>query len=187
MTQMIPFDAALARGCVSTGEALAIFDSLEPVDEGFMLGAWRGTGFPTGHVLDGVLEAHGWEGKHFIDSERVHPLVFRGDGEGRIFTIRPFGARFAVGLLQRFPQLKSRAVAGIARRLLPLLRSSQPMARLRMTSFRGRLSASMIYDDVPIVDVFRRVDADTVLGLMDMKGLERPFFFVLRRGASSLR
>lgn len=187
MTQTIPFDAALARGHVSADEALAIFDSLEPVDERFMLGAWRGTGFPTGHVLDGVLEAYHWQGKHFIDSERVHPLVFRGGGGERIFTIRPIGARFAVGLLQRFPQLKSRAVAGIARRLLPLLRSSQPMARLRMASFRGRLSASMIYDDVPIIDVFRRVDANTVLGMMDMRGLERPFFFVLRRSDSSWR
>lgn len=184
---MMPFDAALGRGHVSTDEALAIFDSLEPVDERFMLGAWRGTGFPTGHVLDGVLEAFEWEGKHFLDSERVHPLVFRAAAQGCMFTIRPLGARFAVGLLQRFPLLKSRAVAGVVRRLLPLLRTSQPTARLRMTSFRGRLSASMIYDDLPIVDVFRRVDADTVLGLMDMKGLDRPFFFVLRRSASSRR
>jgi len=180
---MISFDTALARGRVGTDEALAIFDSLEAVDEAFMLGAWRGSGFPTGHVLDGVLEAYRWHGKHFIDGERVHPLVFRGEREGQAFTVRPLGARWAVQLLQRFPQLKSPAVARVARGLLPLLRSSRPAARLRMTTFRGQLGAAMVYDDVPVIDVFRRVDANTVLGLMDMKGLERPFFFVLRREA----
>ena len=39
----------------------------------------------------------------------------------------------------------------------------------------------MIYDARPINDVFKRVDADTALGLMDMRGLDKPFFFVLRR------
>jgi hypothetical protein len=39
----------------------------------------------------------------------------------------------------------------------------------------------MIYDNLPINDVFRKVDQDTVLGAMDLKGIPRPFFFVLRR------
>jgi hypothetical protein len=39
----------------------------------------------------------------------------------------------------------------------------------------------MIYDDLPINDVFRKVDNNTVLGVMDLKGMEQPFFFVLRR------
>ena len=39
----------------------------------------------------------------------------------------------------------------------------------------------MVYDALPIIDVFRRVGADTVLGAMDMRGLPAPFFFVLRR------
>ncbi|MFP4445899.1 MAG: DUF4334 domain-containing protein [Desulfosudaceae bacterium] len=38
-----------------------------------------------------------------------------------------------------------------------------------------------MYDQLPINDIFRKVDADTVLGAMDMKGSSRPFFFVLRR------
>ena len=32
-------------------------------------------------------------------------------------------------------------------------------ARLRMTEYRGQLSATMIYDDWPTNDVFRKVDA----------------------------
>ena len=37
------------------------------------------------------------------------------------------------------------------------------------------------YDNLPINDVFRKVDDNTVLGIMDLKGMKQPFFFVLRR------
>ena len=39
----------------------------------------------------------------------------------------------------------------------------------------------MIYDSLPINDVFRKVDEDCVLGAMDMRFTPQPFFFVLRR------
>jgi hypothetical protein len=39
----------------------------------------------------------------------------------------------------------------------------------------------MIYDRQPIVDHFRRIDSDRVLGLMEMRGMERPYFFLLTR------
>jgi hypothetical protein len=35
--------------------------------------------------------------------------------------------------------------------------------------------------DQPIVDVFRKVDDATLLGLMDLRGMEAPFFFLLER------
>ena len=47
--------------------------------------------------------------------------------------------------------------------------------------YRGKCSATMIYDSVPINDVFRKIDSDTVLGLMDLKGMRAPFFFLLQR------
>ncbi|CAJ1586868.1 DUF4334 domain-containing protein [[Mycobacterium] wendilense] len=53
--------------------------------------------------------------------------------------------------------------------------------RLRMVEYRGVLSATMIYDALPINDHFRLIDDDTVLGVMDMRGLDRPLMFVLRR------
>ena len=43
------------------------------------------------------------------------------------------------------------------------------------------LTAALIYDRLPVVDVLRRVAAGTVLGLMDLRGLDEPFFFVLDR------
>ncbi len=39
----------------------------------------------------------------------------------------------------------------------------------------------MIYDPLPIQDARRRVDKDTRRGVMDMRNLSAPFFFVLRR------
>ncbi|MBD3669272.1 MAG: GXWXG domain-containing protein, partial [Gammaproteobacteria bacterium] len=60
----------------TTEETLQLFDSLEPVDIDFMIGKWRGEGFPTNHRLDGILEAYHWHGKQFLDPENVHPLVF---------------------------------------------------------------------------------------------------------------
>jgi len=42
----------------------------------------------------------------------------------------------------------------------------------------------MIYDQLPINDVFRRVSDDAVVGAMDLKGSPSPYFFVLRRDDS---
>jgi hypothetical protein len=43
------------------------------------------------------------------------------------------------------------------------------------------VTATMSYDALPINDVFRKVDNDTVLGAMDLRGLQMPLMFVLRR------
>jgi hypothetical protein len=62
-----------------------------------------------------------------------------------------------------------------------MLRTDQPKARLRMTEYRGVVSATMIYDSLPINDIFRKVDDHTVLGAMDLRFAPQPFFFILRR------
>lgn len=159
--------------------ALRFFDGLAVVEADAMFGAWRGEEVTSGHPLDGGLCAYGWQGKRFDDAEHVHPLVF---GRGRRpFSVRPRWVLPGVPLLMRWPVLKTAPVAAIVRLVLPLLATRRPRARLRMLQFRGRITAAMLYDDVPIVDVFRRVDERTVLGLMELKGMDRPYFFLLRR------
>jgi hypothetical protein len=78
------------------------------------------------------------------------------------------------------------ARSGLARQafggIRPLMYTDKPKARLRTVEHRGVATAAMVYDALPIIDVFRRVDADTLLGLMDLRGLPQPFFFLLRRG-----
>ncbi len=64
--------------------------------------------------------------------------------------------------------------------LKPAIRTKKHRARLRAVEHRGVVTAAMVYDHLPIIDVFRRVDADTLLGVMDLRGAE-PYFFILQR------
>jgi len=164
-------------------DALALFDSLEPVDTGFMLGHWVGSEFPSGHPLDGALQAYHWHGKRFDSTEEVHPLLFRARG-GQVLSVNPSWVVWSVPWLVRWPALKSRRLGAVTQPFLPLVSTRRSCARLRMMAYRARVSAAMVYDEVPIVDVFRRLAADQLLGLMDMKGLDRPYFFVLTRAGA---
>ena len=102
------------------------------------------------------------------------------DRTGRPRPVDP--ALIPVGLL--------RGHAGVARSALarqafggvrPFMYTDKPKARLRTVEHRSVATAAMVYDALPIIDVFRRVDDGTLLGLMDLRGLAGPFFFVLRR------
>ena len=161
----------------SSEEALAFFDALPPVKIEEMIGRWKGSGLPTGHPQDGMLEATGWYGKEFLDAETVHPLLFT-DGK-EVFAVE--SKNLPIGMMRR----PSETAKSITKALFPLVgklaRITEPRARLRMVEHRGQLSVAMIYDYLPINDHFRRVDANTRLGLMDLRGEPKPFFFVLRR------
>lgn len=170
----------LSAGGATPLQALALLDSLPAVDTGFMLGAWRGAGLATGHPLDGVLEACGWWGKRFDGEEDAHPLVFSTLWGGTV-RLNPGWARPALPLIGRVPLPRSAAAGRVVQALLPLLATRRSRARLRMTVYRGVCSATMVYDQLPILDVFRKVDADTVFAAMDLKGMATPYFFVLRR------
>ncbi|MGY2128611.1 DUF4334 domain-containing protein [Blastococcus sp. SYSU DS0617] len=166
------------RAGASTQEALACFDALDAVAPSAMLGRWRGSGLPTGSALDGLLEAYGWYGKEFLDGERVHPLLFSTRSGPR--PVDP--ALVPIGVLRDRPALAHSRAARTAFRLVrPLVTTSKPRARLRSVEHRGVLTAAMVYDALPIIDVFRWVSDDVRLGLVDLRGLPAPFFFVLRR------
>jgi hypothetical protein len=158
-------------------EALALFDSLDPVRAEEILGRWRGRELGTGHPMDGALVASGWWGKWFDGVDDVHPLVFRTPG-GDLVSLDP--RRVPLGLAGTLPP----AAMSAARRSLGVLKvamqTARPRARLRNVEFRGVMTAAMVYDHLPIIDVFRRVDADTLLGVMDLRD-SPPYFFVLER------
>ena len=144
-----------------------------------MIGRWRGVGLPTGHPLDGVLESLGWYGKAFESADTVHPLLFR-TRSGEVIPLDPRFMPVSVALrwpaFARSAPVRAAFAAGRA-----LLRAHHSAARLRAENFRGKRSAALIYDRQPIIDHFRRIDDDRVLGLMEMRGMERPFFFLLTR------
>lgn len=174
------FSEAVAAGKASSAEAWEIFDSLDSVDVNFMIGSWKGASFATDHPLDGVLEAYYWHGKRFDDAEHVHPLVFKTMSSGTT-SINPLWMLPVVGWLDRLPIPKSEAVGRVFQMSLSLFATSKSCARLRLTNYRGKESATMIYDALPINDIFRKVDENTVFSVMDLKGVEQPFFFTLQR------
>jgi 15-cis-phytoene desaturase len=164
-----------------THDALAYFDALAPVQPAFLQGEWLGEECPTGHPFDGLLTAYGWHGKRFDAMGMAHPLLF--GSTGHVFEVQPRWPFACIPLVLRFPGLKEERVARWLRPLLALLRTHRPRASVRMIEHRGSIGAAMLYDEVPVVDFFRRVDENTVLGLMELKGLDVPYFFALRRAA----
>lgn len=161
--------------------ALSFFDSLETVTIEEMFGRWRGSGLPSGHPMDGILEKMQWYGKEFRSAEFVHPLLFEGPrGEIRAMDSRHMPLNLIPKLRLSGSAFERLAFSAVK----PFLWTTEPRARLRMMEHRGKASATMIYDFLPVHDVFRRVDADTLLGLMDLRGEARPFFFVLRRDSA---
>ena len=161
----------------TTDEALKLFDELDPVGLDFMMGRWKGWGLDTNHPLDRLLETIGWYGKEFINSDNVHPLLFSNGSE--IFKIDPNPVITNLGL--KFPMPQNEAIKPLYSNMSKLFKTEESKARLRMMEYRHQLSATMIYDYLPIHDVFKKIDENRVLGLMDWKGIEKPFFFVLNR------
>jgi hypothetical protein len=55
------------------------------------------------------------------------------------------------------------------------------VAQLREVAFGGKVQATLIYDTLPMMDYFRKVTKDIVIGLGDIKGRPTDFFFWLER------
>ena len=150
--------AMLEKGEADLHAACQLFDSLETVDLESLLGTWRGKEFLTGPPLDGVLKKLNWYGKAFHDTENVDPLLFEVK-KGKVIAVDP------VPFMGK--QKLTKAVGG--------------EARMRMVEYRGKMSAAMIYDHLPILDHFRKVAEGKLLGMMDLKGDQQPFFFLLEK------
>ena len=85
----------------------------------------------------------------------------------------------------KLPILKNESLKALLMLTNSLLKTKASQARLRMMEYRGKVSATMIYDYLPINDSFRKVDENMVLGIMDYKNSPQPFFFVLKRCSES--
>jgi hypothetical protein len=167
---------ALGASC-TYAEAEALFDSLPAVRPEELVGRYAGRELATGHPMDGLLEASGWYGKQFADVDHVHPLLFRDLGGG-IFPVDP--RKVPLAIADKVPSaVVSRARTGFGV-LKPALRTRKHRARLRAVEHRGVVTAAMVYDHLPIIDFFRRVDDRTLLGVMDLRGAT-PYFFVLEK------
>lgn len=152
------FWAIRNQGETDAHTACRIFDELEPVSLEELLGTWEGHEFRTGHSLDGVLKKLNWYGKAFHDAENVDPLLFTGLN-GEVFAVDPV------------PIMDMRK----------LVKAKGGKARMRRVEHRGKSSAAMVYDHLPIIDHFRKVEQGVLLGMMDHKGDKEPYFFILEK------
>jgi len=150
---------------ITREEALNFYDELDAVELEEMTGTWRGFELRTGHPMDGILEKMHWYGKAFHSVDNVDPLLFYKKN-GSIFPADP----------------------GRLVDKMKLVPSDGGEARLRMVEHRGRITATMIYDHLPIMDHFRKVSVDVVMGMMDMKNHPLPYFFYLKKlGGPTIR
>lgn len=49
---------------------------------------------------------------------------------------------------------------------------------LRTIKFRDKISTSMIYNFLPMIDNFRKVDENTVMGITEVKGETSVYFYL---------
>lgn len=68
-------DLITRTGRVAVEALHAFYDGLEAIDTPFMLGAWEGGVFNSGHPGEAQLVALGWVGKHFHGDDDVDPIV----------------------------------------------------------------------------------------------------------------
>lgn len=174
---LMPPTVCAAEKPLTKNQALDRWDSLETVTNGFLIGTWRGENLPTGHPIDGFLAMAGWYGKIFLDEDTVHPLVFYTAFESDLFYLDPGKLAFWFTRIPKIPWLL-RSLILLAK---PFLATTTPGAHLEMLTYRGRDTAAMVYNDTPVIDYFVRVDANTVLGVMEDEREDDPWFFYLRR------
>ena len=160
-------------------EALEIFDGLEAATVDFMIGRWKGFEIESHHQMDGLLEATGWYGKLFLNSEEVHPLLFYTKNSTELYSVNPR----IVPLHMKFPE--SDGVRILMRLSKPFLQTRKSTARLRMIEYRNKVTATMCYDEKAILDHFAKIDENRVMGVMDLKGLPEPYIFILERDGES--
>lgn len=122
----------------------------------------------------------------FFDSlEAIDTSFMLGEWDGGVFNTGHPGER-QLGALRwagktfhgenDVDPIISRTAAG-AREANPIMGK----ATLRSVRHRDVVTATMVYDQHPVFDHFRKITDDLVLGVMDRKGDTMPLFFYLRR------
>ncbi|OGM42207.1 hypothetical protein ABOM_009338 [Aspergillus bombycis] len=68
-------------GPVEPSTLEALFDQLQPIKPGQLLGEWNGGFFDTGHPVADTLREIQWVGKSFKTTEFVDPVIVEQDGQ----------------------------------------------------------------------------------------------------------
>lgn len=170
----------MLRSNVTQEEAFSFFDSLESVEMDELWGLWKGSELTTGHPFEGLLTAASWYGKRFVSIEEVYPLVFE-NSDGRLYAGNPFFIPITLPY-DKLPY-RDKIIYGAMKIAGPIITTKKSSARLREVNFRDKVSAAMVYDAKGIIDIFRKIDNNTMMGIMDIKGMstDKSYFFILDR------
>ncbi|KKN87316.1 hypothetical protein LCGC14_0259930 [marine sediment metagenome] len=102
-----------------------------------------------------------WHGGKFDGGAEPDPLNWYGKRFNSVNDVEPILYPGPDGTLQNYDKLGR--------------------AQIREMVFADQVSAALIYDQQPIIDYFRKVSDDVVIGLGDIKGKPLDFFFHLTR------
>lgn len=102
-----------------------------------------------------------WIGGKFDGGAEPDPINWYGKRFNSTTDVKPLLVTDADGKVQVFDKLGA--------------------AQMREIKYNGVTSAALIYDTQPIIDYFRKVNDDVVIGLGDIKGKPTDFVFHLTR------
>lgn len=162
----------------TTEECWRVFDSLPGVTPEELSGwRWKGYEISNNHPWDGLLKKNNWFGKEYFSPEHGNPLLtYASDAlsGNDVFPAEPIKWFAHVGeggdkiILYKCKD--------------ELLAPENVGCTLKTILYRGCITASMFYDQLPVNDTFKKVDDNTVYGVMDCKFLpDPPLFFVLEK------
>lgn len=158
-------ELAKREGRVEESDVAAIFNQASPVAPEYMIGEWKGGSFDTGHPTHELLKTYNWAGKNFRTVDDVEPIVLYDDAGARVWC-------------------KDYGNAQVRLSLLPFVLALLILSKVREVKFRGVISAAMIYDNFPIIDSFRFISDNLVIGAMDNKQLPKDagtYYFYLNK------
>jgi len=164
---------------MTSEQALEFYDSLEPItfEELLEVGEWHGAEIETEHIMDGVLEAVKWHGKRFEPNRGIHPLLYKGI-TGKIHSVD--AGKIPFQHLVKLPRWLIRiAFVFVA----PLIHTKKPCTQFWDVEYRGKRTGAMVWDGLPIVEVFARINENEVLGVTVSKWFDPgpPYFFTLTK------
>jgi hypothetical protein len=85
----------------------------------------------------------------------------------------------------QFP--KTKILGTLMAMLRPILQTKKSTARIRMIGYRNKVTGTMAYDEKAIFDHFVKINENTMLGAMDLKGSPSPYIFVLERDSDKYK
>ncbi len=158
-------------GSLTQADMAVTFDTLNPVSIDMLIGTWKVDPSYAETLGGKMLIESGWWGARFVDAETVDPLLYpKPDGNGV----------FAADLPSVLAVLSTGERDISARR--NEVETSAPIGRLRMVEYRGVLTATLVYDQVPVLDYLRAIDSGTIVAAVEHRGLvHHPDYALLRR------